>query len=62
MGEMLIVLFSFLCLINLVNANRHYEIWCVGNCDIDVTDAKTDPGVVLMGGGVSFQILDVYCC
>jgi len=30
---------------------RDYTIWCVGNCDHDVTPATTTPGAVLMGGG-----------
>lgn len=29
-----------------------YQIWCVGNCDHDITPSSTTPGAVLMGGGV----------
>lgn len=46
---LILFLFSFL---HLAGADRHYQIWCVGNCETDITNAKTEPGVVLMGGGV----------
>lgn len=41
--------------------NRHYEVWCTGNCDSDVVSNATSPGVVLMGGGVSQNVLILVC-
>lgn len=35
-----------------VKTSASYQIWCEGNCEKDVI-AASEPGVVLMGGGVS---------
>jgi hypothetical protein len=31
----------------------NYKVWCVGNCDLDVT-TLSQPGTVFVGGGVCF--------
>ncbi len=45
-------------LLSGVNAAKssHYDLTCVGNCGVDAVRTETKPGVVMMGGGVSF------CC
>lgn len=40
-----------------VVAKKNYVIYCDGNCANDVTPTSTQPGVVLMGGGVCFNEL-----
>lgn len=59
----LIVLFAATVASVSHSINRHYEVWCTGNCDTDLTNAETQPGAVLMGGGVSFAVsILVECC
>ena len=36
-------------------SKHSYQIWCTGNCDVDAVPSSTEPGVVLMGGGVSIS-------
>lgn len=32
--------------------NGNYKVWCVGNCETDVS-TRTEPGTTFIGGGVS---------
>ena len=34
-----------------VSIRPSYTVWCTGNCNVDAVTAS-EPGVVLMGGGV----------
>ena len=52
------------CCLQLANAENsaifsHYEIYCTGRCNKDFTSAVTQPGVVLMGGGVYILIINI---
>ncbi len=52
----LVSLFSGGLSVSSKTIGRDYTIWCVGNCDHDVTPASTTPGAVLMGGGVRISL------
>lgn len=38
----------------VVSKKTTFDVFCQGNCNVDVTPSGTVPGVVLMGGGVRF--------
>ena len=60
-----IFLFFFLCALLIIiltvyfsnkknnghNNNKNYKIWCVGNCNSDIT-TQSLPGTIFVGGGV----------
>ena len=48
---------AFVALGSDTSRRESFEVWCTGNCDKDFTPSSTEPGVVLMGGGVSVPVI-----
>ncbi len=54
---MLFGLSILICFVATIYAKKTtFDVFCQGNCAVDVTPSSTVPGVVLMGGGVSIPI------
>ncbi len=54
---MLFGLAILICFVATIYAKKTtFDVFCQGNCAVDVTPSSTVPGVVLMGGGVRISI------